>query len=165
MRTSKKSKKKWKKTKFLSKIVKIQFENLSYYYQSAKEVGSLTPLNKLPTNFKSGTKFRFFCCRNSCLVDLNRRGSAPHPGRDQSLHPGSREYTFPREAGLWLGRCLLQTVKPELSSGFRIWLCWECLIPLGVNSLTHVHGVFEPYVIWWKRNAFAISTQESKTPV
>ena len=22
------------------------------------------------------------------------------------------------------------------------------LIPSGVNSLTHVHGVFEPYVIW-----------------
>ena len=34
----------------------------------------------------------------------------------------------------------LNKKKPEPSSGFGVWLCRECLIPLGVNSLIRVHG-------------------------
>ena len=39
-------------------------------------------------------------------------GSAPHPGRDLSLHPCSREYTFPREEGIM--------VEPKSSTNAKI---------------------------------------------
>ena len=77
------------------------------------------------------------------------RGSAPHPGRDQSLHPCSREYTFPRGEGIMAEP--KSSANRKTGTKFR-FLGFDyagiALIPSGVNSLTHVHGVFEPYVIW-----------------
>ena len=70
-----------------------------------------------------------------------------------SLHPCSRERRARNGLPAWGGI----VAKPKSSANRKTGTKFRFLgfdyagidlIPLGVNSLTHVHGAFEPYVIW-----------------